>query len=101
MLKVKYKTNFPDIWLENEEFKPWLQKRENNSYIARFKACVKGENIAKKSPCKQSSIDSCTNRTLINNAEIIWALNITYRNTPLNRARIKMSYLLPCSLVMK
>ena len=26
MLKVNYKSNFQDIWLENEEYKPLLQR---------------------------------------------------------------------------
>ena len=29
-----------------------------------------------ESSCKHSSIDSCTNRTLVINAEIIWALDV-------------------------
>ena len=34
MLKVKYKTHFQDIWLENEEYKPGLQRVENDPHIA-------------------------------------------------------------------
>ena len=117
MLKVKYKTNFQDIWLENEEYKPWLQKMENNPCMVRYKVCIKYINIAvhgstalhthaegskhkerlpkvgsqsffkkaaegsvsPKQPeysCKQSFVNSCTNRTLVINAKIMWNLDV-------------------------
>lgn len=31
--------------LENEEYKPWLQKVENNRHMTRCKVCVKDKNI--------------------------------------------------------
>ena len=119
MLKLKCNTNFQDIWLENEEYKPWLQKVGNNLHVSRCKACSKDINIdayditplnthakgfklkehlpkvgsqsffknnietegsgsakQQESSCKQSSIDSCTNRTLVINAEIKWVLDV-------------------------
>ena len=46
MLKVKDKTNFQDIWLENKEYEPWLQKVENNLHVVRCKVFAKAINIA-------------------------------------------------------
>ena len=46
MSNVKCKTNFQGIWLENEEYKPWLQKAENNPHMTRCKVCVKDISIA-------------------------------------------------------
>ena len=46
MLKVKYKRNFLEMGLEDEEYKPWLQKVGNNPHMSRCKVCVKYINIA-------------------------------------------------------
>ena len=36
----KYKSNFQDLWLQNETFKTWLQRKRNDSYKARCKVCA-------------------------------------------------------------
>ena len=37
----KYKTNFQDLWLQNETFETWLQKKLGDPYKARCKVCAK------------------------------------------------------------
>ena len=37
----KYKSNFQDLWLQNETFKTWLQKKRGDPYKARCKVCAK------------------------------------------------------------
>ena len=49
------------------------------SYLSFFKNSKTAEGIASKQPesfCKQSSIDFCTNRMLVINAERKWALDV-------------------------
>ena len=68
----KYKTNFQDIWLENEKYVSWLEKDiKGNSSLARCKVCSKTFSISsmgikalyahtngtkhkERLPCKQS-----------------------------------------------
>ena len=37
----KYKSNFQDLWLQNETFETWLQKKLGDPYKARCKVCAK------------------------------------------------------------
>ena len=37
----KYKGNFQDLWLQNETFKIWLQKKPGDPYKAKCKVCAK------------------------------------------------------------
>ena len=37
----KYKSNFQDLWLQNETFKTWLQEKPGDSCKARCKVCAK------------------------------------------------------------
>jgi len=120
MSKTKYKAAFQDIWLENCDFKSWLQKVDGNPHVARCKVCCKEVNIAvhgitalhihakgskhqerlPKTSCMsffrkdkkaveedtlgkptssqltQSTIGSCANKSLVVNAEIMWALDV-------------------------
>ena len=41
----KYKSNFQDLWLQNETFKTWLQKKPGDPYKARCKVCAKGISV--------------------------------------------------------
>ena len=41
----KYKSNFQDLWLQNETFKTWLQRKPGDSYKARSKVCAKDISI--------------------------------------------------------
>ena len=40
-----YKSNFQDLWLQNETFKTWLQRKPGDSYKARCKVCAKDKSI--------------------------------------------------------
>jgi hypothetical protein len=46
MSKQKYKSNFQDLWLENETFKAWLQKKPGDPHKARCKVCAKDISIS-------------------------------------------------------
>ena len=37
----KYKSNFQNLWLQNETFKTWLQKKPGDPYKAWCKVCAK------------------------------------------------------------
>ena len=37
----KHKSNFQHLWLQNEIFKTWLQKKPSDPYKARCKVCAK------------------------------------------------------------
>ena len=37
----KYKSNFQDLWLQNETFKTWLQEKPGDSCKVRCKVCAK------------------------------------------------------------
>ena len=134
MSKVKYKCLFQDIWLEDENYKQWLQKVQSNLSIARCKICVKDINIGThgvtalnshakgskhierlpksdrqsffnkqqkhsesssssidkdKNSLKQSTIGSCTNKNLVSNAEIIWALDVVLSKYSFNSSSNK------------
>ena len=41
----KYKSNFQDLWLQNETFKTWLQRKPGDSYKVRCKVCAKDISI--------------------------------------------------------
>ena len=41
----KFESNFQDLWLQNETFKTWLQKKLCDPYKARFKVCAKNMSI--------------------------------------------------------
>ena len=143
--KVKYKTNFQDIWLENEDFKLWLKKVENNPHMARCKVCAKdisiathgitalithakgskhqerlpkmdprsffGEKSSESSSSKradpkpkQSTIACSANKSLITNAEIIWALDVVMSKYSFNSSSNKsetFSAMFPCCDIVK
>ena len=57
----KYKTNFQDIWLENEKYVSWLEKDiKGNSSLARCKVCSKTFSI---SSMGIKALDAHTNGT--------------------------------------
>ena len=45
-MSVKYKTKFQDHWLNDNNYKQWVQKFPNNLYSVKCEVCLKVISVA-------------------------------------------------------